>query len=417
MPASTTVGTLINALFESPRLFRRVRDTRPLPELCEALLAEKVEHSTVELAAAILHRFGELDADGRRAFFTHLDARLDIDASRVASLAARYAETGSPEDFVALMRAAEPPRQELFRRLNQPPGATAELVRMRAALLDLLPDAPALSRTDRDLRHLLRSWFNRGFLVLRRITWDSPAAVLEKIIAYEAVHAIASWDDLRARLRPEDRRLFAFFHPAMPGEPLIFVEVALTRGIAGSIPALLDPARPSVDPDEADTAMFYSISNCQAGLAGISFGNSLIKQVVRELAAELPGVTTFATLSPVPGLAAWLAERGLDEAAADPARLRRLAARYLLEEKRPDGLPRDPVARFHLGNGALVHAVHADADPSERGRAQSHGVMVNYLYDLARIPRNLRRFEATGEVAAAAPVRALARKAQGDMAA
>ncbi|RMH46648.1 MAG: decarboxylase [Alphaproteobacteria bacterium] len=417
MPSAHALGAILATLFERPRLRRRTLDDRPLPELCDALMAEKVETSSLELAAALFARYAELPHAEKRAFFAFINDHLDVDAAEVARAAEAYGRDRTPEAFAALMRAAEPRRQELFRRLNQPPGATAELVKMRAELLSMLAEAPELARTDHDLRHLLRSWFNRGFLVLRRITWDSPAAILEKIIAYEAVHEIASWDDLRARLQPEDRRLFAFFHPAMPGEPLIFVEVALSRGVPGSIAEVLAPGREPIDPADADTAVFYSISNCQKGLAGVSFGNSLIKQVVRDLAAELPGLQSFVTLSPIPGLAAWLTEAGLADAAGDPLRLKRLAAHYLLAEKTPDGAPRDPVARFHLGNGALVHAIHLDADPSPKGRAQSFGVMVNYLYDLDRIQDNLRDYEATGRVAAAPQVRSLARQAQAETAA
>ena len=259
---------------------------------------------------------------------------------------------------------------------------------------------------DLDFRHLFASWFNRGFLVLRPINWESPADILDKIIAYEAVHAIHSWDDLRSRLQPADRRCFGFFHPAMPNEPLIFVEVALSRGIPGSVQGVLADERETIAAEEADTAVFYSISNCQAGLAGISFGNSLIKQVVADLSRELPNLKTFVTLSPIPGLNRWKKEITALDGGSENDQLQ-LAAHYLLKAKRPDGSPYDPVARFHLGNGALVHAVHANADLSDNGRAQSGGTMVNYLYDLSLISKNHERFASAQDVVASPAVTAL----------
>jgi malonyl-CoA decarboxylase len=300
----------------------------------------------------------------------------------------------------------------LIRRLNQVPGATKALVAMRADLLRLGRGEASLEALDLDFRHLFASWFNRGFLVLRPINWQSPAHILEKIIAYEAVHAIDSWEDLRRRVEPADRRCFAFFHPAMPDEPLIFVEVALTTGIAGSVQAVLSGERETLAAEDADTAVFYSISNCQAGLASISFGNSLIKQVAADLSMELPGLKTFVTLSPIPGLAAWMEGNAPDADRDDDERMRSLAARYLTAAKRPDGLPLDPVARFHLGNGAEVHRVHARADMSDKGLRQSGGVMVNYLYDLGRVAQNHERFAASHEVATSPEIRALAAAAE-----
>jgi len=270
---------------------------------------------------------------------------------------------------------------------------------------------PELEALDLDFRHLFASWFNRGFLVLRPINWESPAHILEKITQYEAVHAIHSWDDLRRRLEPQDRRCFAFFHPAMPDEPLIFVEVALTRGTPGSVQALLTSERNTLREDEADTAVFYSISNCQAGLASISFGNSLIKQVAADLSAELPGLRTFVTLSPIPGLTRWLDAQGYEWQDASGEEMRALAAHYLLNAKTDNGDPVDPVARFHLGNGAIVHAVHAEADTSENGQAQSGGTMVNYLYDLAKVAQNHEQFATTRQMVATSEVRSLANSA------
>jgi malonyl-CoA decarboxylase len=287
---------------------------------------------------------------------------------------------------------------------------------MREDLLQFVQGDDALQALDLDFRHLFASWFNRGFLVLRPISWESPAQFLEKIIAYEAVHAINSWEDLRRRLEPGDRRCFAFLHPAMPEEPLIFVEVALTKGVPGSIQSLLAEDREQIQAEDADTAVFYSISNCQAGLAGISFGNSLIKQVVADLSLELPGLKTFVTLSPIPGLTRWLDAEGLVEETYDDSRTQSLAASYLMTAKRADGLPLDPVARFHLGNGALIHRVHAGADTSDKGMQQSAGVMVNYLYDLAKVTQNHEQFASAHAIAASPDIRSLSAAAEEEMA-
>lgn len=421
------LGDLLGQLVERRFVPLRAAGDRPMEELCHSLMSGSGEVSTMRLARETLARYRGLDAQGRRAFFHTLAEGFDVDPEAVAEAARDYGAARDARSLDRLVRAAEPTRQELFRRLNHAPGATADLVRMRRDLLGLLPEAPALARVDLDFAHLFASWFNRGFLVLRQITWESPAKLLEKIIDYEAVHEIGDWEALRARIDPPDRRCFAFFHPAMPDEPLIFVQVALVKGLPGSVQALLDPDRELRDPAAADTATFYSISNCQAGLKGISFGNSLIKQVVELLRQELPHLRTFVTLSPIPGLGAWLAEAAADGDGAaealvqlsrtpgarfdDPAAqaLRRAAARYLLEAKDPRGRPRDPVARFHLGNGAQVHEVHARADLSPRGLKQSCGAMVNYLYDPEAVEQNHEDYAARHSVAAARGVRTLAR--------
>ncbi len=415
------LGDLLAQLVERRFVPFRVSGDKPLESLCHALLRGEGEVSTMGRAREILARYRGLDDAGRRAFFEMLAEGFDIDPAAVSAAAAAYAEARDAATLDRVVQAAEPDRQELFRRLNHPPGATAELVRMRHDLLKLLPEAPELARVDLDFAHLFASWFNRGFLVLRQITWESPARLLEKIIDYEAVHEIGDWEALRARIDPPDRRCFAFFHPAMPDEPLIFVQVALVRGLPGSVQALLAADREVLEPGAADTAAFYSISNCQAGLKGISFGNSLIKQVVALLRQELPHLQRFVTLSPIPGLSGWLAEEaGAGEAAAaavlaapgsdgSAEALRKLAARYLLEAKDRRGRPRDPVARFHLGNGAQVHEVHARADLSPRGLKQSCGAMVNYLYDVDSVEQNHEDFVTRGSIAAARGVRALAR--------
>ena len=396
----------------------------PVTELCEALLSPQGEVSGMARAREILAQYRAMTVDEKKAFFTHLAEDLDVDPEKLIEAATLYRENRDPAAFAQLSREAEPRRQELLRRLNQAPGATEDLVRMRLDLLNLMKDTPELARIDQDFIHLFVSWFNRGFLVLRHIDWGTPANILEKIIEYEAVHAINDWNDLKRRLRPTDRRCFGFFHPAMPEEPLIFVEVALCKGVPGSIQWLLADGRETVKDTEFDTAVFYSISNCQEGLRGISFGNSLIKQVVEDLRRDLPQVKTFVTLSPVPGLTRHLKTiadekpevAALLEAAdaKDPSALtphlpllKRLAADYLVNAKRPDGLPADPVARFHLGNGALLQDVHVLGDTSPNGFRQSFTVMVNYLYDLPKVEENNENYMAGKAVAASKQVRAL----------
>ncbi|TCD14600.1 decarboxylase [Oricola cellulosilytica] len=387
------------------------RDNRPIGELADELMGTRGEVSGLVFAQKILDRFERMADEEKLGFFRHLAVAMNIDPARVRETLEAHEQAPGKHTYREFMVAAEPRRQELIRRLNQVPGATGQLVAMRSDLLRLGRGDVELQALDVDFRHLFASWFNRGFLVLRPINWESPAHILEKIIAYEAVHAIDSWEDLRRRLRPSDRRCFGFFHPSMPDEPLIFVEVALTKGVPGSIQGLLSGTRAELASEAANTAVFYSISNCQPGLAGISFGNSLIKQVVADLSAELAGLRTFVTLSPIPGLAGWLEKTGQDHENVDAQRLRSLAAHYLLAAKRPDGAPLDPVARFHLGNGALVHAVHADADTSPKGRAQSGGAMVSYLYDLPKISQNHERFATTGQIAASQEVRSLSNAA------
>ncbi|SPF75757.1 hypothetical protein ALP8811_00751 [Aliiroseovarius pelagivivens] len=418
MKRNRFLGDLLAHLFDRPNQMRGKQDDRSIVDLCEALLSAEGEVSGYRLAATVLERYNALDDDGKRAFFEYLNDELEIDAAHVAELAHQYAKDPSVEHFSALSQASEPRRQELLRRLNQPTGATPTLVSMRVDLLRFLKDQPALRRTDLDFVHLLRSWFNRGFLVLKQISWDTPARILDKIVAYEAVHQINDWDDLRRRLYPPDRRCFAFFHPAMPDEPLIFVEVALTKGVPGSVDKLLSEGRTPIDAEQANVAVFYSISNCQKGLRNISFGNLLIKQVVAELALEAPTLETFVTLSPIPGLNAWLKQQVEDDEIGHAATAmlggeatddgcKALAARYLLLAKRADGSPVDPVARFHLGNGAEVYGLHAQADSSENGQAQSSGVMVNYLYDLSQTELQHEGFVLNNIVAASPSVTAL----------
>ena len=393
-----------------------------LIEAAQRLPVLQSETRGMAVAADILAAYAALDDDGKRIFFAGLRDGFDPDHAALTKAVRTWLDRKDPADLEALTRLAEPPRQELLRRLNMAPGGTARLVAMRADLLRLTGRDRAFARVDADFRHLLRSWFNRGFLKLLRIDWHSPAFLLEKLIEYEAVHEIRDFRDLQRRVLPEDRRCYAYMHPAMPDDPLIFVEVALTRGLPDSVQALIDERRAPLAPQSADTAVFYSISNCQAGLAGISFGNLLIKNVVAELSRELPGLTTFVTLSPIPGLRNWLQERaaaGEAEIAAllddpQPGPLSAQTARYLLLAKDARGRPRDPVARFHLGNGAEAHRVIAGADKSERGMAQSLGMMVNYLYDRQRIEAQHDEFTERGIIAAPKRLQDAARKAEAE---
>jgi malonyl-CoA decarboxylase len=401
-----------------------------LAEICRALISGRGEASGVALAGEILGRYRSLGDDDKGAFFRALAEDFGPDRDRVQSAVARWSATSGEAAAADIHHATEPRRQELFRRLNRAPGGTAALVAMRANLVEAMRADRGLSIVDRDFIHLFGSWFNRGFLVLRRIDWSSPAAILEKIIRYEAVHEIRDWDDLRRRIDPADRRCYAFFHPALVDEPLIFVEVALTVAPPAAIAPLLAERRPQVAQDKARAATFYSISNCQQGLTGVSFGNFLIKQVVEEIRRELPRIETFVTLSPAPGFRAWVESR--DAAAAETLaktvldtaldgqwaekpeaaqRMRKalepLAAHYFLKARRPDGRVVDPVARFHLGNGARLERINPMGDLSEKSLAESYGVMVNYQYDLAEIERNHEAFFNQGVVAASSPVKKL----------
>jgi malonyl-CoA decarboxylase len=399
--------------------------------LCEGLLSGRGEASATALAREVLEAYRGLDDAGRTSFFETLSRKFGPDRDKVEKAIEvwRAGVGGAGGD---LHFASEPLRQELFRRLNRAPGATHELVAMREHLLDLRKDRKDLGTVDRDLEHLLSSWFNRGFLVLRKIDWSTPAMVLEKVIRYEAVHRIHDWDDLRRRIDPIDRRCYAFFHPALNDEPLIFVEVALTEAIPGAIAPLLAEDRQPVPIERARTAVFYSISNCQRGLAGISFGNFLIKQVVEELRRDLPKLDTFVTLSPVPGFMTWI-KRDTDVPVSDEDRavlaeldrpdwfedeelssklravLEPLAAHYFLKAKNPRGKPVDSVARFHLGNGARLERINWLGDTSEKGLSESAGIMVNYLYHLDDIEKNHEAYANDDEVVASGAVKKLLR--------
>ena len=408
----TILADLLRTIFErsEPNSNLEIdQDNRSIIELCNALIATTSETSALLIANNVLAKYSNLSDAERLSFFQDVSTRMSIDPERVREALKNYEESPSRETYLNFSNAAEPIRQELFRRLNQPPDATQKLVEMRADLLRLGKNDAGLQAFDLDIKHLFTSWFNRGFLVLRPISWESPAHILEKIIAYEAVHAIDSWEELRRRLEPSDRRCFSFFHPAIPDEPLIFVEVALTNGTPTSIQTLLSEDREVVPIDQIDTAVFYSISNCQAGLANVSFGNFLIKQVASDLSLEFEGLKTFITLSPIPGLVKWWQKSHPSRNSDDEADLRSLAAHYLINEKLDNNLPLDPVARFHLGNGAIVEKVHANADYSENGKLQSWGCMVNYLYDLEQVTKNHEEFVSRGRVRASREIANLAK--------
>jgi malonyl-CoA decarboxylase len=421
------------ALIDRTRDRREVAEQRSasLIQLCEDLLSVRGEASGVALAREILTRYGELKTGPRIAFFEALASRFGPDRTRVAAAATAFLAAPSDAAASKVNRASEPRRLELFRRLNLAPNGTAALVRMREQLIDAMDHREDLAMIDNDFLHLFSSWFNRGFLVLRKIDWSTPARILEKIIRYEAVHEIRDWDDLRARIDSPDRRCYAFFHPALVDEPLIFVEVALTRGIPAAIEPILTIKREAVEIERATTAVFYSISNCQRGLAGVSFGHFLIKQVVEEVSRERPRLSIFVTLSPSPNFAEWFkrerasdASLVLDEddrvalAALDQPEwwrneeiietvhepLMRAAAWYYLRARTPRGTPLDSVARFHLGNGARLERINLVADTSERAMRQSYGLMVNYLYDLEHIEKNHEAYAQHRQVVAASAI-------------
>ena len=414
----SVVADLLAGVFE-----RRYRpsakdetDTRSLEELANALIGCAGEGSGIALATKMLDRFDASEDEEKLSFFQHLCHNMDISPSEVDTTLKAYRNKGSAENYKAFMEAVDPNRQKIIRMLNQVPGATEKLVVMRAELLRLKGAESDLEPLDFDFQHLFASWFNRGFLVMRPITWETPAHILEKIIAYEAVHAIDRWSDLRSRLQPADRRCFAFFHLSMPDEPLIFVEVALTDKTPDSIDSVLTDERDELDPADVNTAVFYSISNCQRGLAKISFGNFLIKQVANDLAAELPNLTTFVTLSPIPRFVSWLKKENLPYENMSEQTLHEMAAHYLIHVKHIDGKPFDPVARFHLGNGAAVHAIHLNADQSKNGMRQSHGLMVNYQYVLDSVPTNHERYFHESHVVADESLHTLAAPAQSQLA-
>ena len=425
---------------------RRAGNDRALRSLmldCRRLLSERGEANSVAIARGLVARFSNLPDDQQAGFFERLSRDFSPDPKAVLSVAQAYADEPSADNLIRLTHLAEPPRQELLRRINRTPGGTAHIVAMRRKLLARVKAQPELRALEADFLHLLSSWFNPGFLQMQKVDWGSPAQLLEQIIHHEAVHEIDGWDDLRRRLQP-DRRCFAFFHPQLPDEPLIFVEVALLPEMPGAIAPLIDKNSQPLPPDQFKVAAFYSISNCQPGLKGVSLGNFLIKRVAEQLKRELPQLKTFCTLSPIPGFATWLVRRDdlaalpglkrgeaerlaqarelLDEASggdlaalataatldglaeAEREALARLCAAYLVHVSTTPG--GDAVARFHLDNGARLERLNPSGNLSRKGLKQSFGMMVNYLYDLQKVETSHEKFT-QGDVAHSRAVAAL----------
>lgn len=430
--ATSLLKRIVRTVVPPPNVAARAnRHATRVIDAWRELLSDRGEVSGAAVAREALTAYHELNPDYLPAFFSMLAADFAPEESALRSAAEHYIKHASPITLLELQRAAASPRQELFRRLNQAPGGTQTLVDVRERLLDGVARHPDWAVVDADLVDLFNSWFNRGFLNLQRIDWHTPAIVLEKLIEYEAVHEITGWADLRRRLQA-DRRSFGFFHPALPNEPLIFIEVALVKGISSAIAPLLDHEAPVADADRADTAVFYSITNCQRGLRGVSFGNLLIKQVAQRLGEEFPRIKTFSTLSPIPGFVSWLSESA--ECRALPAVQRAaqtlatpdwhkqpavadalqktlvpLCAYYLLNAVRDDS-PADPVARFHIGNGARAERLNWLADTSPRGLKNCAGMMINYVYHLDQIEDNHELYVKEHRVAATHELRRLARE-------
>ena len=362
----------------------------------DSVMSTSGEVSSLVYAEHLLNLIETQDDNNLNKFLKNLLSNYDIDTKKLAKDVKNYSSEKTEENLIKINNSSEPKWVELFRRLNSTSNGTYRLVKLRERIRSL--NNPELKTFDSGLLNLFKYWFNPSFLVLEKIDWETPANILEKIIEYEAVHEINSWDDLRARLAPTDRQCFAFFHPLIPDDPLIFVEVALCVGIPKSIQKIIKIDRDEIDIEEANTAIFYSISNCHNGLLGISFGNFLIKKVAKNLKRELPDLNQFLTLSPIPGLMKWMEEyapitfeRCTDKNCSDEELMKK-TIKYLTESDRDDGLPNDPVGRFHIGNGASLERINLNADLSEKGLSQSYGIMANYLYDLDVVEENHELF-------------------------
>ncbi len=394
-------------------------ETESIESLCRMMMDSDGEYSSLLLAERILNAYEKLDDEARSGFFDLLHRDFDIDVDEIKSAIEDYERTPDADNLVRVTAASEPSRQELLRRINLTHGGTRRLVKIREHLLAVMRDKPELKKIDTDFHHLFNAWFNRGFLLMEPIDWTTAAHILEKIIAYEAVHEIKSWSELRSRLQPDDRECYAFFHPSMEDEPLVFVEVALTEQVPSGIGEILhrDPAEET--PDNPTCAIFYSISTCHRGLAGVSFGNFLIKQVATNLKMRYPQLKTFATISPVPKFGDWLRQRAesdtdlleltqnFDADADDKLRERmeKQVAHYFLKETTDLGEPIDPVARFHLKNGAILERINILGNPSEVGMQRSFGTMVNYVYDLARVEDNHEKYVKNNRVVCSGAVK------------
>ena len=362
----------------------------------ESVMSTSGEVSSMVYAEHLLKLIEDQNDAGLIKFLKNLLKNYDIDTKRLIKDAQIYSSEKNEQNLANIKTSSEPKWVELFRRLNSTSSGTYRLVKLRERIRSLKDDD--LKTFDSGLLNLFKYWFNPSFLVLEKIDWETQANILEKIIEYEAVHEINSWDDLRSRLAPFDRQCFAFFHPLIPNDPLIFVEVALCKNIPKSIQEIIKIDRNEIDAEDANTAVFYSISNCHNGLLGISFGNFLIKQVANTLKRELPKLNQFQTLSPLPGLMKWMEnyapvtfERCSENNCSDDE-LMKQTIRYLTESNRKDGMPNDSVARFHIGNGASLERINLKADLSDKGLQQSFGIMANYLYDLDIVEENHELF-------------------------
>ena len=383
----------------------------------ESVMSTTGEVSSIAFAGHLLDLIEAETVDGLDEYLSYLLKEYDIDTDSLLKNVEAYSRDKNSINLSLIGNSSEPRWIELFRRLNATPGGTHKLIKLRERIKTLLNDGREHLKTlDAGLLKLFKYWFNSSFLVLEKIDWSTPANVLEKIIEYEAVHEINSWDDLRARLAPNDRQCFAFFHPLIPEDPLIFVEVALTNGIPESIESVIKIDRDEIEYNKINTAVFYSISNCQDGLAGISFGNFLIKKVAHKLKQEISEIDKFVTLSPVPGLMRWMEnhapvtyENCINKINDDENLLKKTFL-YLTESNREDNLPNDPVARFHLGNGAILHKINLHGDQSKKGMAQSHGIMINYLYDLDIVEKNHELFFKNKEVVLSGEMKSLKKK-------
>ena len=413
---------MISSIVENGLSLRRFRTHgfgtlhKDINEATNSVMYSSGQVSSIAFGEHLLNLIEETDDEGLVVYLEYLLKEYDVDSELIIKAAQNYSKNKNQKNLQEISNTAEPKWIELFRRLNATPNGTHRLIKLRERVRNLIKqNKDQLRPLDASLLKLFKYWFNPSFLVLEKIDWSTPANILEKIIEYEAVHEINSWKDLRSRLAPNDRQCFAFFHPLVPEDPLIFVEVAFTKEIPESIENIINIDREELNLEEINTAVFYSISNCQDGLSGISFGNFLIKKVAHKLKQEIQGLNKFVTLSPIPGLMKWMEknsplayEKFLNQAQDEV--LLKNSLTYLTESNREDGLPNDPVARFHLGNGAILHKINLHADLSAKGIKQSHGTMVNYLYDLDIVEKNHEQFYKDKVVIISNEIKALKKK-------